>query len=374
MSSIHVEHLRKVFGKTVAVQDVNLQIEDKELVVLLGPSGCGKTTTLNCIAGLEKPTSGRIYFDTKDVTDIPPHERNVAMVFQSALLYPHLTGRENILMSLRVRKLPPHVVKERLSKVTALLDIEHLMDKLPSQMSGGERQRVAMAKAIVRNPSVFLMDEPLASLDAALRESLRAELLALQKELEATMVFVTHDQVEAMTLGDRIAVMRKGIIHQVGSPDALYNYPIDVFVAGFIGSPPTQFFDGYLTATEKGIEFSHEHFSLLLSGKLGQLAKDVVGGQRVILGVRPQYIKLSTVPRASDFACTVYAVERLGKETVVTVQTMSGKKVKAVVSPDFPISMGEKVFLNIDPEHIFLFDADTGTNVLMRGEEKAGGT
>jgi len=205
MSSIHVEHLRKVFGKTVAVQDVNLQIEDKELVVLLGPSGCGKTTTLNCIAGLEKPTSGRIYFDTKDVTDVPPHKRNVAMVFQSALLYPHLTGRENILMSLRTRKLPPHVVKERLSKVTALLDIEPLMDKLPSQMSGGERQRVAMAKAIVRNPSVFLMDEPLASLDAALRESLRAELLALQKELEATMIFVTHDQVEAMTLGDRIA-------------------------------------------------------------------------------------------------------------------------------------------------------------------------
>jgi ABC-type sugar transport system ATPase subunit len=238
MSRIQLEKLQKRFGKSVALDELNLHINDKELIVLLGPSGCGKTTTLNCIAGIEEPTAGTILFDDRDVTELPSHARNVAMVFQSALLYPHLTARDNIRMSLRTSKMTKGEIHKRVEDTANLLEIHPLLEKLPYHMSGGERQRVATAKAIVRNPSVFLMDEPFASLDAALREIFRAEIAVLQKKLGITMVFVTHDQVEAMTMGDRIAVMKAGKLQQVGSPDDIYSNPINTFVAGFVGSPP----------------------------------------------------------------------------------------------------------------------------------------
>ncbi|KKK84910.1 hypothetical protein LCGC14_2778600, partial [marine sediment metagenome] len=237
MSKIKLENLHKKYGKVTALDDLALEINDRELIVFLGPSGCGKTTTLNCIAGIEELSRGRIFFDDKDVTALPSHARNVALVFQSALLYPHLTARDNIRMSLRISKISKEEIEKRVSSTAKMLGIEPLLDKLPFHMSGGERQRVATAKAIVRNPSVFLMDEPLSSLDAALRESLRAEITVLQKNLGITMVFVTHDQVEAMTMGTKIVVMKDGEMLQVGPPLEIYNYPVNKFVAGFIGSP-----------------------------------------------------------------------------------------------------------------------------------------
>jgi ABC-type sugar transport system ATPase subunit len=248
MAGLRLEHLRKTFGSHVAVEEVDLDVANGEFLVLLGPSGCGKTTTLNMIAGLEAPTSGRIRFDGQDVTDAPPHRRNIAMVFQSALLYPHMTARQNIEASLYRSGLAADEQRRRIGEAVAMLDIAAHLDKLPSQMSGGQRQRVATAKAIVREPAAFLLDEPLSALDAALRLTLRAELVNLQKRLGTTTIFVTHDQVEAMTMGDRIAVMRAGRIEQLDSPDGVYNRPATLFVAGFIGSPPMNMIGGEVAA------------------------------------------------------------------------------------------------------------------------------
>ncbi len=238
MAAITVDHVAKTFGPHRAIDDLSLIVADGELLVLLGPSGCGKTTTMNCIAGLEMPSAGRILFDGADVTGMPPHQRNVAMVFQASTLYPHLTARNNIAMSLRFAGISRSDVRARVAEAAATVDVTPLLDKYPGQLSGGERQRVATAKAIVRHPSVFLLDEPLASLDAALRLGLRAELVNLQKRLGTTMIFVTHDQTEAMTMGDRIAIMRSGRLEQIGTPDEIYARPDTGFVAAFIGSPP----------------------------------------------------------------------------------------------------------------------------------------
>jgi ABC-type sugar transport system ATPase subunit len=366
MSRIDLKGLYKRFGKAVALDELNLEIHDRELIVLLGPSGCGKTTTLNCIAGIEEPTSGTIYFDDRDVTDLASHARNVAMVFQSALLYPHLTARDNIKMSLRTSRMAKEDLEKRVEETARILEIRHLLDKMPYQMSGGERQRVATGKAIVRNPSVFLMDEPFAALDAALRETFRAEITVLQKRLGITMVFVTHDQVEAMTMGDRIAVMKSGKLQQVGAPDDIYNNPVNTFVAGFVGSPPMNFFEGQVRKENGGFVFEHSQFFVKLPEKLIDCCKESIEGVSVTLGVRPQHLTLHDEKREGMLAGQIYAIERLGKETVVIIQHDHEKKYKALVSPPFQHSMDDMIYSQPLADHIYLFDASSGESLLEK--------
>jgi ABC-type sugar transport system ATPase subunit len=367
MSKIYLEKLQMKFGNDTALDDLNLQINDKELIVFLGPSGCGKTTALNCIAGIEKPTRGRIYFDDKDVTDIPPHIRNVAMVFQSALLYPHLTARENIRMSLRFfSNLSKGEIENRVREVAMLLGINSLLDKSPFQMSGGERQRVAIAKAIVRNPSVFLMDEPLSSLDAARRESIRYEIVVLQKKIANTMIFVTHDQVEAMTVGDRIAVMEAGKLQQVGTPDEIYNNPINTFVGGFVGSPPMNFFKGVVKRTPDAYVFQNSELHLEIPKELLQKIKNSLEEKTVILGVRPQHMSLFKALKQGALVGKIYGVERLGKETVGIVQYEDDNKFKIIVDPSFKLSIGDVVYALPQCEQIYLFDFNTKLNLMLK--------
>ncbi|MFO1037566.1 MAG: ABC transporter ATP-binding protein [Geminicoccaceae bacterium] len=346
MAGVRLERLRKSFGGFVAVENLDLDITDGEFLVLLGPSGCGKTTTLNMIAGLESPTSGRITIGGADVTTAPPHRRNIAMVFQSALLYPHMTARKNIEASLHRAGLAPEVQRKRIDDAVAMLDIASLLDKLPSQMSGGQRQRVATAKAIVREPAAFLLDEPLSALDAALRLTLRAELVNLQKRLATTTVFVTHDQVEAMTMGDRIAVMRDGRLEQIGTPGDVYSRPETLFVAGFIGTPPMNLIEGRVA----GGSFSSGPLALPVPVRDGQ----------AVLGVRPQHLTVSPAPRADGLPVRVFALEHLGRESVIIAETADRQKVRALVDPEFDAAVGDALHLVPDASRCLVFDPATG--------------
>jgi ABC-type sugar transport system ATPase subunit len=348
MSSIRLDRLAKTFGRHTAVQGMDIAVEDGEFMVFLGPSGCGKTTTLNCIAGLETPSSGRVLFDGEDVTLLPPHTRNVAMVFQSSLLYPHMTARQNVMMSLKKQALSADEVGRRVAEVAAILEIKPLLDKMPSELSGGERQRVATAKAIVRHPSVFLFDEPLAALDAALRLTLRAELVNLQKRLATTTVFVTHDQVEAMTMGDRIAVINQGRLEQVGTPIEIYERPATLFVAGFVGSPPMNLVEGEVAAQGGRPCF--------VAGELTVPLPAALASGKLTLGVRPQHLAVATEPAAGALPATVFALEHLGKESVVIVEDAGRKRLRALVPPDFAAKVGERLFVMPDPARCLLFD------------------
>ena len=344
MAKIDLHQIRKTFGAFVAVESLDLAVRDGEFLIMLGPSGCGKTTTLNMIAGLEAASSGRILFDGADVTDVPPHERNVAMVFQSSLLYPHLSVRKNIETSLKHSKLEPSERLRRIAEAARMLEIEPFMDMQPGHLSGGQRQRVATAKAIVREPSVFLLDEPLSALDAALRLSLRAELVNLQKRLGTTTVFVTHDQVEAMTMGDRIAVINQGRLEQIGTPDEIYNAPASVFVAGFLGSPPMNLIEG---------EISDGMF------RRGRLAVPLgAGAGKVTLGVRPQDVQVTQASAPGALPVTVFAVEHLGRESVLIADDASGAKLRALVAPGWHARVGDTLGIMPEPERCLLFGAD----------------
>jgi ABC-type sugar transport system ATPase subunit len=360
MAEVTLENLTKQFGENVAVKDLSFVIEERELIVLVGPSGCGKTTTLNCIAGLEQPTSGRIYFDEVDVTNVPPHKRNIAMVFQSSLLYPHLSGRQNIEMSLKKSNLEKAEIHKRVEEVARIVNIAPLLDKLPAHMSGGERQRIAIAKAIVREPTVFLMDEPLANLDAALRETLRAEIAVLQKDIKTTMVLVTHDQVEAMTMGDHVAVMCDGELQQAGTPNEVYYHPRNTFVAQFIGSPPMHLFEGELSRINDQFKFESEQLIITLPNNHNQVMETATS-RRILLGVRPQHMYISAEYISRGFHAQIYAVEELGKEAIVTVTDDSGDKIKIYTPPRVRWERGNDVWIGIDKEHVLLFDATTGT-------------
>ena len=349
MSRIQLEHLHKTFHRHVAVRDLDLTIENGELLVLLGPSGCGKTTTLNCIAGLEAPTSGRVLFDGDDVTAASPHQRNIAMVFQSSLLYPHMTARQNIRTSLAKQKLDRGETERRIAEASSVLGIEGLLDKLPSQLSGGERQRVATAKAIVRQPTAFLLDEPLAALDAALRLTLRAELVNLQKRLGTTMVVVTHDQVEAMTMGDRIAVMNEGRLEQIGTPDEIYNRPATLFVAGFVGSPPMNLIEGEIAMRDGCARFVSGDFAFEPAQAAGAAGPST-------LGVRPQHLHVHAGPTDGAMPVTVFAVEHLGRESVVILEDDNRNKLHALVEPGFAGRVGDRLHAAPDPAHCLLFD------------------
>lgn len=355
MAGIRLEQLQKTFAKHQAVAGLDLEIADGELLVLLGPSGCGKTTTLNCIAGLEAPTSGRILFDDEDVTAQPPHVRNIAMVFQSSLLYPHLTARQNIQASLRRSGLSSADRKKRIDEAAGILDIGRLLDKLPSQLSGGERQRVATAKAIVRHPAAFLLDEPLAALDAALRLSLRSELVNLQKRLATTMVFVTHDQTEAMTMGDRIAVMNEGRLEQVGTPNEIYNQPATLFVAGFIGAPPMNLIPGRI-----------DNQGQFQAGPLAVPLSATAQTGDVVLGVRPQHLDVLREPTDGALPLSLFALEHLGRESVAILEDVEHNRYRALVDPEFKATVGDQLFARPMPDNCLVFDKNEQTGSMSQ--------
>jgi ABC-type sugar transport system ATPase subunit len=355
MARLELSRLHKIYGKHSAVQGLNMEIADGELLVLLGPSGCGKTTTLNLIAGLDTPSSGEILFDGRDVTAMSAYRRNVAMVFQSSLLYPHLTALRNIQASLRHGGLDRSARRRRIDEVARMLGIELLLDKLPSQLSGGERQRVATAKAIVREPDVFLLDEPLSALDAALRVSLRSELVNLQKRLGTTTVFVTHDQVEAMTMGDRIAVMLDGRLEQIGTPDEIYNAPRTLFVAGFLGSPPMNLIDG---------EIAEGRF------RSGRLSIPTMAPPGVVtLAIRPHDMRVVAPGTEDVLQAEVFAMEHLGRESVL-IADAGGAKLRVLVPPTFIARVGERLGLMPVEARYLVFGAD-GQRVIDRSAAPA---
>jgi ABC-type sugar transport system ATPase subunit len=362
MARIELRNIVKSYGTHPAVRNLDMTIEDGELLVLLGPSGCGKSTTMNIIAGLENPTSGEILFDGADVTSRSPHERNIAMVFQSSLLYPHLTARQNIYMSLKRSGLTKQEIEARIAHAAETVDVTRLLDKLPSHLSGGERQRVATAKAIVREPAGFLLDEPLSALDASLRLSLRAELVNLQKRIRTTMIFVTHDQIEAMTMGDRIGVMRNGGLEQIGSPTDIYNRPETLFVAGFVGAPPMNFLKGALDRVDGKTWFVNPSLRLEITGEFAGAAPR----PDVILAIRPHLMRLSE-PGEAAVPMTVYAIEQLGNEAIVICDGPAGERIRVIVPAGFTAPIGARLDATFDGASGRLYDPAT-ERVVTTGE------
>ncbi len=357
MAEVELVHLTKYFGNVRAVEDVNLRVEDGEFVTLLGPSGCGKTTTLRCIAGLEEPTSGEIYIGGELVNDLPPRERNVAMVFQTWALYPHMKVFDNIAFPLKLRKLPKDEIKRRVREVAELLKIENLLDRMPRELSGGQQQRVALGRALVRQPNVFLMDEPLANLDAKLRVYMRAELKALQRRLGITTIYVTHDQVEAMTMSDRIALMNEGRLQQIGTPDEIYNHPANLFVAGFIGSPPMNFIEGDFVEEDSTAYVDCGAFRVDVT-EFRDLIKKEASGNALVIGIRPEHIRLSREPVKTAISAEVYLVEPLGGETIVDLK-VDETIFKVKEDADFRALPGEKVWMDFDRGKMHIFDKAT---------------
>jgi multiple sugar transport system ATP-binding protein len=356
MAEIRIEHVDKTYPNGhVAARDIDLRIADGEFMVLVGPSGCGKSTTLRMVAGLETPTGGRIYIGDEDVTERAPQDRDIAMVFQNYALYPHKTVRENLAFALRMRGAAKELISERVEQAARTLGLEEFLDRRPVQLSGGQRQRVALGRAIVREPKAFLLDEPLSNLDAKLRVQTRAELARIHKRLGATMIYVTHDQEEAMTLGDRVAVLKDGRVQQVASPAEVYRRPLNVFVAGFIGSPAMNFFEGRVGDERGSRRFECAAFDLDLDAPDDI---DAASGP-VVLGVRPQDIEIVAEPEA-DVRAVVDVVELLGSELLVHMRLAGADNhpaVRAIVSEAVSVSEDETVGLRFRRDRLHLFDA-----------------
>ena len=352
MVEITLENLTKKFGKVVAVDHINLKIEDKEFVTLLGPSGCGKTTTLRMIAGLETPTEGEIYFDGESVTDIPPHQRNVAMVFQDYALYPHMNAYDNMAFNLKMKKRPKNEIQKLVKETAELLKIEHLLDRFPSEMSGGEKQRVALGRALVRQPVVFLLDEPLSSIDAKLREEMRSELIKIHERIETTFIYVTHDQVEAMTLSKRFAVMNHGRVMQFDTPMNIYDDPLNIFVASFVGSPTINLFTGKIVKdpTSDRLLFEGEGFACPIPKSLKP--SEAMIGTKITLGVRPEDISVTKPRKVEGISTTIYTREPRGDETILSVK-FKYVLVKAKVDPESDFQAGEQVMVTFKKGYLF---------------------
>lgn len=363
MASLSLRNVKKVYsGNVTAVNDFNLEIADKEFIIFVGPSGCGKTTTLRMIAGLEEITEGELYIGDRLVNDVEPKDRDIAMVFQNYALYPHMTVYDNMAFGLKLRKTPKEEIERRVREAAKILGIEALLDRRPKALSGGQRQRVAMGRAIVREPKVFLMDEPLSNLDAKLRVQMRVEISKLHKKLQTTIIYVTHDQVEAMTLGTRIVVMKDGIIQQVDSPSTLYSKPANLFVAGFIGSPQMNFIEAVVSKAGDRVKLTFGANSVVLSE---EKSKAVLGGgyegKTVILGIRPEDIHDEEKYMANKEAVVNFEVavtEMLGAE-VILIGTIENFDTTAKVGPRSTAKAGDKIQLAFDVERIHVFDKDT---------------
>ena len=344
MASVTLKNITKSWGDFTAVNDISLSIHDQEFLVLLGPSGCGKTTTMRMVAGLEEPSKGDIYIGSKRVNDELPKDRDVAMVFQNYGLYPHMSVYENIRYPLKVRKVPKSEHEDLVRKTAVKVELGNLLNRRPRELSGGQRQRVALARAIVRAPTVFLMDEPLSNLDAKLRVNMRAELKHLQHELSITTIYVTHDQIEAMTLADRVAVMDNGIISQLDTPERIYNDPDNLFVAGFIGSPSMNLLEGSM---EDG-KFMHSGFSV----KAG-----FGSNQDVTLGIRPEDLELTSAEN-TDCSGRVYSFELTGESTLVTVQ-LADDRLTIRGPNEYRVAIDETVGIRFNLEKCYLFDSES---------------
>jgi multiple sugar transport system ATP-binding protein len=352
--ALAIHGLHKQYGKVHVVKGLDLDIESGELMVLLGPSGCGKSTVLRMIAGLEAPDAGKILLGGQDITDVLPKYRDIAMVFQSYALYPHKTVAKNIGFPLKVRGITGAKADAAVREAARQVELEHLLDRFPKQLSGGQRQRVALARAIVRRPSVFLMDEPLSNLDAKLRGYMRAELKRMQYELGTTTIYVTHDQVEAMTLAHRVAILSDGVIQQLGKPREIYNNPANLFVAGFLGSPPMNFFPGELNSGY----FTAPGVSLAVSGA----GASASGG--VVLGFRPEDATLAEA-HSGHFDGKVYASELIGDYTLLTVDT-AGRHLTVKMPKEYEASYDSLVGVSFPPRAAFLFDKETGQRLSLK--------
>jgi multiple sugar transport system ATP-binding protein len=356
MATVTFDHVYKRYSsEVVAVNDLNLEIADGEFLVLVGPSGCGKTTALRCVAGLETISEGKLLIGDRVVNDVAPKDRDIAMVFQSYALYPHMSVYDNLAFGLKLRKTPKADIDRRVKEAAGILGLERFLDRKPKALSGGQRQRVALGRAIVREPAVFLMDEPLSNLDAKLRVQTRAEIARLHQRLGTTTIYVTHDQVEAMTMGDRIAVMRDGLLQQVGSPQELYDHPRNVFVAGFIGSPAMNF----ATTKTEGEQLMLGSAKLDLSGKAAQAARERPTGSELLIGFRPEHLDVADgrgdvvkIPARVD------VVEYLGNEELIHAQA-EGNEVVALIPSDRRVKPGDQVDLSVPVEKLHVFDPET---------------
>jgi multiple sugar transport system ATP-binding protein len=357
MASVRLQSISKKFGDTVVVDDVTLEIADREFIVLVGPSGCGKSTTLRMIAGLEAETSGDIFIGDHRVNDLGPKDRDIAMVFQNYALYPHMNVYDNMAFGLKMRKVSKAEIDQRVKEAAEILGLEPYLKRKPKELSGGQRQRAALGRAIVRHPAVFLMDEPLSNLDAKLRVQTRAEIVKLQKRIATTMIYVTHDQVEAMTMGHRIVVMKDGIVQQVASPQAVYDRPANQFVAGFIGSPAMSFLPCRLEADNGTLYARGRSFSVRIPDER-RATLGTVNADAVTLGVRPEDISLHA-DAAGSLNAVVDVVEPLGSEHVLYF-TCDGERVTARASAESTAASGDAIALGINPKRMHLFDSDTG--------------
>ncbi|MDQ7844356.1 MAG: sn-glycerol-3-phosphate ABC transporter ATP-binding protein UgpC [Armatimonadota bacterium] len=366
MAKVQLEGVTKKFGAVTAVNNVSLEIPDKQFTVLVGPSGCGKTTALRLIAGLEEATAGDIYIGDRRVNDVPPKDRDIAMVFQNYALYPHMSVYDNMAFGLRLRKYPKAEIDRRVKEAAEMLGIEGLLDRKPKQLSGGQRQRVALGRAIVREPQVFLMDEPLSNLDAKLRVQTRAEIKKLHARLQTTTVYVTHDQVEAMTMGDRIVVMRDGIVQQVDTPLNLYEKPANLFVAGFIGSPAMNFVEAKIVEADGALRVRADGFQV-------EVPRDLTGevrpwvGKPVIFGIRPEDIQDRALAASPNPAWTIRATvdvhEPLGSDVILYL-TAGAHSIVARVDAHTQAKMGQEIEVVLDMRKMHLFDPQTQQAIL----------
>ncbi|MDQ2085406.1 sn-glycerol-3-phosphate ABC transporter ATP-binding protein UgpC [Herbivorax sp. ANBcel31] len=369
MASVKLKNMYKVYpGGVTAVNDFNLDIEDKEFIILVGPSGCGKTTTLRMVAGLEEITDGELYIGDKLVNDVAPKDRDIAMVFQNYALYPHMSVFDNMAFGLKLRKMPKDEIKRRVLEAAKILDIEHLLERKPKALSGGQRQRVALGRAIVREPKVFLMDEPLSNLDAKLRVQMRTEISKLHNKLQTTIIYVTHDQTEALTMGTRIVVMKDGYIQQVDTPTNLYERPQNMFVAGFIGSPQMNFMDVKVEKVGDGVDLKFGKNTVKLpEGKAKKLMSSEYVGKEVVMGIRPENLHDEAVylESMSDSVVTarVEVVEMLGSETLLYV-IIEEINFVARVNPRTKAQVGDLIKIAFDTNKAHLFDKETEKTIM----------
>ena len=366
MAEVRLKDVTKVFGKVVAIKDFNLEAEDGEFVILVGPSGCGKTTCLRSIAGLEEVTAGEIYIGDRMVNDVPPKNRDIAMVFQNYALYPHMNVYQNMSFGLRLRKVPKPEINKIVRRTADLLGIGELLDRKPKELSGGQRQRVALGRAIVRDLHVFLFDEPLSNLDAKLRIAMRAELLDLHQRLKTTTIYVTHDQLEAMTMGDRIVVMNEGIIQQVATPQEVYDRPVNRYVAGFIGSPSMNFLPCTIVKGNGNVYATGKAFKLRIPSEKAEMVKDYIN-KEAMLGVRPEHIDTKSMVKEdydpeSVFEALIWVVEPVGSEKLAHIKCDQYTLV-ARVDPHIDLKSGQTVEFVAEMDFAHVFDKETERTV-----------
>ena len=372
MSEVVMKGLKKVYdNKVTAVHDVNLEIKDKEFIVLVGPSGCGKSTTLRMVAGLEEISDGELYIDGKLVNDVAPKDRDIAMVFQNYALYPHKTVYDNLAFALKLRKEPKDVIDKKVHEAAEILDITQYLERKPKALSGGQRQRVAIGRAMVRDPKVFLMDEPLSNLDAKLRNQMRAEIIKLRSRINTTFMYVTHDQTEAMTLGDRIVIMKDGYVNQIGTPQEVFNKPVNLFVAGFIGMPVMNFFDNCKLLLEDGKYYAEIRGVKFLLGDFQQKALHQNGAKPcdIVAGIRPQHVTVGE----GELTAQIEVSEMMGSEYNIHARTDKDEVVMLIPTVDLTtdVSMGKTINFTTRPHLIQLFDRETGNNIIWYDAESA---